>query len=347
MYFAIIINIIALFLGIYLSLHGRSKRMQIIIWVVTILLAIGNTYLFVKKEKEEKPFYDILTPCINSLEAYELIKSGNKDDIQDYYLVDIIGSYYICLKKPDIIFHRIPEWCFIFRHKLNNSLLEFKITDTRIPEPVWIEVERITDGQLEYYVVSKESYDSQGILVGPNSELNFLVNIIDEYARTLVTISGRGPEDKIVEVTNGVNSIVLSRVQLTNRLTDTVSKYFIIDNPIQRGKTLIAMTKYKGNEFYDKLNPITSWRISAEKAIQIAIKNGAKGMIVGKEQVGGPGVIRLFNGERYNLNGTYWNVPYRIKIRPILIEASTGEFYAMDNNGNYSKKWEKDFKGFK
>ena len=341
----ILANIASFILAIYLSIRKKPWKFQAIIWAITIFITIGNIYTWVKEQGIEPPYVDIIAPHITSLEAFDMVKSSFRKELQDYNLIDIVGSYYICLKKPDLIFYRFPEWLFLFRHKFSNNFFEFKVSDSRIPVPPRIGsgLDSIKDGQIAYYIVSKEDYDVHGIRVGPNSEINYLLDIIDEEGRTLISMQGQGPKDYISETTDGINSLVLARVQIIGRPSDDISEWREIEIPHRMGKIIVKKAEFKGNQFYDSLTPITNWKIDAEEAIQISVKEGAKGTPPGKERVGGPGVFRLYNGIRYNLKGAYWDIPYKIVIRPVLIDASTGQLYAINNKGEYSTKWEKSF----
>jgi len=40
------------------------------------------------------------------------------------------------------------------------------------------------------------------------------------------------------------------------------------------------------------------------------------------------GGFRLFNGKHRNLQGTYWQLPFRVGIRPILVNATSGKVFA-------------------
>jgi hypothetical protein len=55
---------------------------------------------------------------------------------------------------------------------------------------------------------------------------------------------------------------------------------------------------------------------------------------------GGPGIFRLFNGKHRNLQGAYWQLPFRIGIRPLGVDASSGKVFAVNNDGIYSANWQ-------
>lgn len=344
----IIVNVASFILAVYLS-RKRPRKVKAIIWTITALITTGNIYIYVNEHKQQKPFVDALIPHITSLEAFDFIKSSFSEDFKNNDLIDVVGSSYICLNKPDIIFHRFPEWLFIFRNRINKQLLEFKVSDSRLPDPPPFEdaeMARIKEGQIAYYIVSKKGfYDFSGKRVAPDSDINYAVDIIDQEGKTLIILQGRGPVDNINEVEDGINSRVLARVQISGRPTDRVAEYKVIEDINKKRSIFIKKVKLESNQFYDSLAPITNWKIDADKAIEIAIKKGAKGSPPGKERVGGHPTTRLCSGSMHNLQGSFWKIPYRIDIRPLLVDASTGELYAVNNSGNYSTKWEKTFDG--
>lgn len=325
-------NLLMFIFSVYIRISGRSKVFQGVVWSVTLVITSFNIYGFMVEEQYEKPFVDLITPNISSIEAFKMVKRTFKKELEDYHLVDIIGSYYICLKKPDTIFHRFPEWVFVFRHKLNDELIEIKISDEKVPPPPKLGQgisKEVKDGYFAYYIVTKSGYSSD----------NFLVDLIDMEGKCMISYAGRGPDDDISETNDGINSKVLARVQLACRDAERVSSWREIDSPIQMSKFTLRKAELPANKFHSKLSAIKGWKIDNERAIQIALKKGAKGIPPGKEGVGGPGVIRLYCGERRNLNGLFWNIPYRIKIIPLLIDGYNAQLYGVNREGEYSIKF--------
>lgn len=345
----IIVNIVSFILAVYLSIGDRPKKVKAIIWTITIFITIGNIYVLMNEQRQQKPYVDALIPHISSLEAFDLVKRSVGDDLKDYDLIDVVGSSYICLNKPELIFHRFPEWLFVFRNRVDNQLLEFKVSDSRLPDPPLIkasELDRVNEGQIAYYIVSKKGfYDFYRTRVAPDSDINYALDILDQEGKTLIILHGRGPIDDINEVEDGINSQVLARVQAIGRPTDRVTEYKVIEDMNKKRTIFIKNAKFVANQFHASLASIKNWKIDAEKAIEIAVKKGAKGAAPGKELVGGHPIVRLYNGVIRNLQGSYWKIPYRIDIRPLLVDASTSQLYAVNNEGNYSTKWEKSFEG--
>ena len=68
-----------------------------------------------------------------SAQALSIVRSGLSKEIGGYDLIDAIASYYVCLEKPETIFHRFPQWVFVFRNRRTRALLTTRISDSRIP----------------------------------------------------------------------------------------------------------------------------------------------------------------------------------------------------------------------
>jgi hypothetical protein len=347
----IIVTVASFILAIYLSLKPRpiSNKLKAIVWSIALLIAIGNIYAWVQEQRQQKPFVDALIPDISSTEAFDLIENSFGKELNGYVLTDVIGSSYICVTKPDEIFHRFPEWTLIFR-KDQDRLLEFKVSDSRIPDPPSIpssELSAASDGQIAYYIISKKGfYASTGNTFGKDSGINYAIDIIDHRGRAIIIMQGHGPEDNISETEDGLNSKVLARVQIIGRPTDHVSEYHVIEDIANKRTIYIKKATAPMSPFYASLAPISNWKIDVKRAIEIAIDRGAKGAPPGKEGVGGQPTVRLYDGHIYGLQGAYWKIPYRIAIRPLLIDASSGKLYAVNNEGKYATEWESSLADF-
>jgi hypothetical protein len=346
----IIINIVSFILAVYLSIKPKpiTNRLKAIVWIIVTIITIANIYIGV--HEPPKPFVDALIPNISTKETFNLIKDSYRDELIGYDLVDIIGSSYICLNKPDVIFHRFPEWTFIFRKDIDH-LLEFKVSDSRVPNPPSIaasELSEANDGKIAYYIVSKKGFYNFGDNInGIKTDMNYAIDIIDHKGRAIIIIQGRGPDDDISETEDGINSKVLARVQIVGRPTDNVYKYIEVYNFEKKSTLYIKKAESSITKFYASITPIINWNIDAERAIDIAINLGAKSVPPGKERVGGHPTVRLYDGRIFNLQGTYWKIPYTIAMRPLLIDSSSGKVYAVNNDGKYSTEWESSFPDIK
>ena len=256
-----------------------------------------------------------------------------------------MGSYYICLEKPDTIFHRTHEWLFLLRNGDSDRFIEYKVSDASVPQPPPVDAEltRTSGGNIVYYVVCKKNYVFPGKNAGPNP-LEHMLDLIDEEGRTLIVTQGHGPPDNIEETHDGINSRVLARVQVIGRPTDEVERWLEVWIPDRNNKVRIKMASFQPNEFYRKLGIIKGWKVDSDLAMRLCVEKGAQGFPLGKETIGGPGVLRLQERARYNVAGLFWSVPYKISnIRPVIIDACSGSVLAVNNAGEYSTGWEEDF----
>jgi hypothetical protein len=342
----VLVNVAILVLATYTSLGPVKKRItKTTIWVAVVLITVGNFYLYRREQATEKLYLDILAPNIPAIKALDLAKVGLKGDLRRWELIDIVGSYYICLKKPDTFFYQFPEWVFFFRSPKRNEILEIRVCDGRMPVLPSYQIEdmkHLGDGQIAMHMKFKVSLAYLGISQAIANGTRDVVVILDRYGRCVVAMFfGQGqPYDGIAEVVESGNSIVFARVRSVGLATDNCTEYTVIESPVRIGKTIVSNAYYPASDFYKSLDPITDWRIDAEKAIALATANGARAIPPDKiGQAGGPGIFRLYNTWQRNLRGAYWQIPYRVGIRPILVDAKTGEVYAVNDSGEYSRKW--------
>ena len=317
----LLLNIAAFVLAIYLSVIGRRRSVQIVAWLSALLITSGNIFVFLEGEKE-KPYLGLVAPHVPAMEAFEAINRLYKDNIESYDLVDVIGSYYIGLEKPDRIFHRFPEWVFVFRHKRSKVLVEYRVSDSRLPTPPLFDDiesrikkywrmrravvgeanELVGDGYLVYYVVAKK-----GIYIGSplNKTHKTFLEIFDKDGKNLISTAGTGPEDHLPETSDGITAEVIARAQIVGRVKTYVSEWTETVN-INKMRTLIIRTaNLSGGEFYRTVSPIRNWTIGIDEAIAKATGEGGKGFALGKPRIGGPGIVRLYNGRRENMEGSY------------------------------------------
>ncbi len=279
---------------------------------------------------------DIISPHISTLEALERIRSSYIDDLKNYELVDAIGSFYVFLKKPNLIYHRFPEWVFIFRNKDTHRLLKFKIADSQVPKipkiagDLWRRVE--SDG-IAYYVRQKHS---------PTSRSKFKLKVSDSQGKCLTEWEGGISDDAIPEVMETSNTVVLARYQIHGGESEMVSSLIRIEDINKIGSIEIRKATLEANSFHSRLKPLHNKFINASKAIELALKKGAKATKPDKEGRGGSGIFRLFDGSREGehinlLNGPYWDIPYRVgAMNPILVHAYSGEVYSLNKELKYT-----------
>ena len=300
---------------------------------------------------------------MTSKEAHAWLLSLFREQIKDLELIDVIGSYYICFKKPDRFFHRFPEWVFVFRSQDLTTFVEFRVFDTRIPPiPMFGSLDvnalltptlepRIAGGEIVSFISLKVTPEYLGLYLPygegerPDPALgSYILVVVDQEGRSLIELTGGTSSDFIPEVVESVNDKVFARVRVAGRPTDYSGNRTIIEYPGKLGKIAVIKAEHEGNEFYRSLSPIRNWEIDVDEALANAIERGAKAIPPDKlGMAGGPGTFRLINNAVNNLTGEFWRIPYRVGIRPVLINARNGKVYAMNNRGDYSTRWEKQF----
>lgn len=285
------------------------------------------------------PFLDefqIFAPSISSVEAVDAAaKSAFRDDgIAEYELIDLVGSYYICLQIPGTIFHRPCGWRLVYRHRKRKNLLEINVRDSRVPSFPNLPVpsERLEPGWITYFAT--RTY--------PDHEHALLM--IDEEGRVRISTVYGGPPDSIGEVWPNERCVPIARILIGGGPADSVQEYIESASPISFGITQVKRADLDMNPFHGSLAAIGEFRVSAERAIQLARQRGARGMVPGSERVGGPGVIRLNSCwpdevDPPSAGRVFWEIPYRIGIRPVRIDADDGRVLALNDEFKYSTEW--------
>jgi hypothetical protein len=352
---AVIISIGVSITQIILATYLSSKHLKLPpktilpLWILTFFICAGTVYLIASQYSEEKEFFDILSPNITAKESYAYATNNTEIDENTYDLIDVIGSYYICLSKPDVFFHRFPEWFFLFRSKETHEIIEVRVSDSRLPprpkfeESIIYKADStIATGGVSYFFQYKiplnyiDAYDaSRG---NTNSELAF----IDYQSREFESIEGSfESHDDIPEVVESSNAKVFARVRVACRPSDIASGYRVVASPVKLGSITITKSVLDPSPFLNSLHPITNWHIDVDKAIKCAKNKGALAIPPGKNgQTGGPGFFRLLNTSyptsSDTLVGCFWSIPFRVGIIPILIDADNGKVYGIDSTGHYS-----------
>lgn len=300
-----------------------------------IVIILGFALEFFKTNKGIKPKEpDIISPHMSTLEALERVRSSFTDDLKHYELVDVIGSFYVFLKKPTLIFHRFPEWVFIFRNINTQRLIKFKITDSRVPKIPRIGGElwrKLEPDWIAYYVRQQHS---------PTMESRFKLKAFDSQGKLLTEWEGGVSEGAIPEVMETSDTVVLARYQIHAGEAETASSFIIMEDINQIGSIEIRKTTLEANSFHSRLKPLNGLFINASEAIEFALKKGAKATKPDKEGRGGSGIFRLFDGPREGehinlLNGPYWDIPYRVgAMNPILVHAYSGDVYSLNKGAS-------------
>lgn len=306
-----------------LNEHPFVVTLGIIASIITIVTGIHYFY-----PKTELDNYDLVAPNITFEDALSFTKSIQSNISKDYELIDAIGSYYICVRKPKEIFHLFPEWTFVFRSRIKDEFIEIRVSDSRLPQtPLNAGAkDMFHDGSFSYYIVPRT--DSFFI----SRDDNYFLNTIDNKSRTVSVVEGKVSKYSFGEIIDGSNSYILARAQIYGRPTDKLTRYQeVID--IEHSITIVLRkATVEMDDFFRNLKAIPSINVTPEEAVIIAKKKGAVGFTLGQEKIGGPGVFRLNDGQRYGLEGAYWDIPYRIMVSPVLINVETGDLYTIPDD---------------
>jgi len=333
----IIAGIAAFVLSVFLSYGPRpSKKVRFICWLISALIVlmtvIGHWY-------EEKGLHlGLLGPDLSAAEGYDLIKrdSDYQDNLQ---LLEAIGSYYTCVRKPHEIFLQFCEWVFVFRSPVSSDLVEYRVFDSRLPDlPILSEstiLELIREGGFTTYVVYNISPKALGMREIDNEYS--AVHQYDAEGRVVVKIMGKALRHSFAEINEGPNEFVLSLTRACARPTDYLPKSKVIERWNRFGDVVIYRTTLPKNAFYEKLAPI-GFVLDAQDAITSAKKAGAEFEVPGKRMVS-IGAVRLYDGQNIEVPGPCWHLPIRMSLRPIVVHANSGRVYFVDDNGEYTAYW--------
>lgn len=337
-----IVSILAFILTTYITLRvEKSPWIKAFTWAVVLPVVGAAGYQNVREQSREVIYFDIMSPNITAKSAFLKAKRELPDSAQ-YRLLDVIGSYYICLKKPKTFFHRFPEWVFVFRGPSPDRLTEVRVTDSRLPDLPFLspkETKTLHDGDILTYMQFHVPLGFLGVKGVPNKDDDVIVDL-DSGSRDLVTIIGSGPSDDFDDVVESINTKVFARVRPIGRSTDHPKSYSVEESLTRLDKFIIAKSEYSETPFYRSLLPLSTWKIDIDQAIQNVRRRGGLAIPPGKFGMdGGPGYFRLYNGKHRNRQGAYWQLPFRIGLRPVIVDANSGNVLAVNNSKEYSQRW--------
>jgi len=293
-----------------------------------------DTDILVKEhERQKEQSLDWLSPNISPVKAYEDIMSSFAGDLRDYELIEVLGSYYICLEPPNRIFHRFPEWTFTFRHKINRNVLQYQLFDARVPRPLAIKVPNTKKADIIYYIVFKEEYDNVELRraleasTGKRIEGNtFEVAFFNDLNLAYEISGGATQRDRLVDTKDSDRFKVIGRYQALGRdYTSPPNEWLKIESFTGAYNLNVSTSQIESVSSLDALSPIDpkKWTVDVDRAIEIAITNGAIGLRPGQSNY--PGILRLYYIKGDNLDGIYWYLPYRLDLQLFVVDAENGK----------------------
>ena len=298
-----------------------------------------------EQERKKTQSMDWLSPHILAFQAYNHIESAFGQDIHEYELIEVLGSYYVCLEPPNSIFHRFPEWTFTFRHKTNRRVVQYQLYDSRVPRPppIMIPESEINESDIVYYSVLKEEYDdielrrALEIELGQRLEGNsHSIDIFDIRNLAYKLIGGMSPRDRLLETKDSDRFKVMSRNQALGRaFTYPSTQGLKIQSFTGKYDLRITTSEIKSTAYLNDLIGFEreKWKVDADEAIKIANAKGAVGLA--PRQINSPGILRLYYKKGENLNGIYWHIPYILELQYIVINAENGTLFIMKGQDEF------------
>lgn len=328
-------SVAALFLNLLLR-DDSSPAIRRLGWTIfagIVLMTVIGQWL---DTRVPRLHLGVVGPQLAFSEARELALVG-EDGREQLELIEVLGSYYTCVRKPDSIFLQFFEWVLVYRNKINGELVEFRVFDRRIPElPVAAdEAEVVERGGFATYVVYKVSPRALGMPF--DAETNYQIRIHDVFGRIKMTVSGSVPTDSFVEIIEGPNEIVLSRTRPIGRPSDFVSESSLIDRWNRFGSVAIYRAARERDAYYDSLRAIDP-EIDAEEAVTLALEAGAEFEVPGKQMLPA-GAVYLRDVNERGVSGPSWRLPLRMALRPILVHATSRRVYFVGDDGQFKAYW--------
>lgn len=317
--------LVLLWWGSPYSLVKIEKRIEVI---------KKDTAMLVKEqERQKEQSLDWLSPNISPFKAYEEIMSSFAGDLRDYDLIEVLGSYYICLEPPNRIFHRFPEWTFTFRHKINRNVLQHQLFDARVPRPPPIKVPETKNTDIVYYIVFKEEYADVELRRALEARLSkriegntFEVALFNNRNLAYKILGGTIQSDRLTDTKDSDRFKVIGRYQALGRdYTNPPTKWLKIESFTGAYNVNVSTSQVESASYLDALSPIDpkKWKVDVDRAIDIAITNGAIGLRPGQSNY--PGNLRLYYRKTENLDGIYWHMPYRLDLHLFVVNAENGK----------------------
>lgn len=330
-------TIATLLLGLYIWIEDASPKVWRIIcgfFVAIVLMTVVGDW---KDSRIPRPHLRLSGPELSVSEAYEhaMAHASDRDDLR---LLEAIGSYYTCVRKPESIFLQFSEWVFVFRKENSKDLVEYRVLDSRMPQLPVLQpdtTESTPEGGFETYVVYKIPPEALGFRHSGESDAE--IRQYDVNGRVVVSTRGTGPSHSFAEIVEGPNEFVISLTRVYGRPTDHLEESTVIERWNRFGDVVIYRATHEKDSFYDSLKPIEI-ALNAQDAITLAMSAGAEFEVPGKQMVSATAVY-LRDAQALGVAGPCWQIPLRMSIRPILVNAKSRRVYFVANDGQYKGYW--------
>ena len=326
----------SLLLGLYLR-SGAGPKVRRVGWCIfaaIVLMTVLGQWL---NSRTPRIHLGLIGPQLSVSEAYEhaMVHASDRNELR---LLDAIGSYYTCVRKPDSIFLQFCEWVFVFRKENSKELVEYRVLDSRMPQlPVLPPgtIENTPEGGFATYVVYKVPPEALGIRRTIDTDAE--IRQYDAKGRVVVTTRGKGPQHSFAEIIEGPNELVISLTRACGRPTDHLAESNVVERWNRFGDVVVYRTTREQDAFYGSLKPI-ELTLGAQEAITLALRAGAEFEMPGKHMVSATAVY-LHDGRELGVAGPCWRMPLRMSLRPIIVNAKSRRVYFVADDGQYRAYW--------
>jgi len=328
-------SVAALFLSLYVRSDASPavRRVAWTIFAAIVLMTVIGQWL---DSRSPRLHLGLVGPQLSYLEAYDdaLLVAPDRDKLQ---LLEAMGSYYTCVRKPNSIFHQYFEWVFVFRKEGSRDLVEYRVVDGRVPAlPVSEVSESTPEGGFATFVVYNVSPRALGMSYGDEST-NSEIRVHDVHGRVTMIASGEAPQGSFAEIIEGPNEIVISRSRTIGRPTDHLRDSEVLDRWNRFGNVMVFRADRARDAFYDGLRPIKP-TVGAEEATALALAAGAEFEVPGKQMLP-VGAVYLRDLRERGVAGPYWQLPLRMALRPIVVGAKSRRVHFVADDGQYVAYW--------
>ncbi len=329
-------SLVALTLGLFLSLWDKRGTVRRVSTWVSVFVVTATAVGYWIDLNAQRLHFRLVGPQLSAQESYDIIREQESEHLQ---LLEAIGSYYTCVRKPDSIFLQFCEWVFVLREPDTGKLVEYRVLDSRMPElpilPNDILLGDMREGGFTTYTNYNLSPKALGIR--HMDDQDSAIHHYDALGRVVVKIMGKAPRHLFDEIHASPNEFAISLTRTVNRPTDHLPESSVIERWNRFGDVQIQRATRPLTPFYENLRPIT-FSLDAQEAISAALAAGAEFEVPGKSMVS-TGGVRLYDGGNIGVPGPCWRLPMRMAIRPIVVQAKSGRVYFVDDDGGYTAYW--------
>lgn len=342
-WFLIGASVASLLLGLYLR-NDASPTVRRVGWGIFSAIVLMTVLGHWLDSRTPRLHLGLIGPQLDVSEAYEyaLKHASDRDGLR---LLEAIGSYYTCVRKPDTIFLQFSEWAFVFRKENSKDLVEYRVLDSRLPKFPAVPpgtIKSTPEGGFATYVVYKVPPEALGIelfrgQINQSGDADAEIRQYDAKGRLVITTTGVGPQHPFAEIIEGPNEFVISLTRAIGRPTDYLAESTVIERWNRFGNVVVYRANREQAAFYNSLKPI-EFTLGPQEAVMLAMRAGAEFEVPGKQMVS-PTAVYLRNVQERGVAGPFWRIPLRMSLRPIIVHAKSRRVYFVADDGEYEAYW--------